>query len=255
MADTRHYFLRFKLIVTGDTERSHLPKLLRAVPAHAPCSFSVERKIGQLTPRGTKRKLTMVGGRKRIPSRDESIGIDVSRWIRETPDVFVLLIDDIEHARRPKIEAIFQRYRDAVDLRLKPEERHRVGVHFLANMLEAYYFAHAEAVNQALGLELGDFDGDVETIRNPKGKLKQLFPGFREVEHGGRILDRLKLAHVLGDPATCAWLRALVGWICSVLDGHVDATLMPELKAFETRCHLEDGIQSPITRDQAAPSR
>ena len=46
-------------------------------------------------------------------------------------------------------------------------------VHFLVNMLEAYYFAHAAATNGVLGTELEDFEGDVESIRHPKNDLKK----------------------------------------------------------------------------------
>ena len=35
----------------------------------------------------------------------------------------------------------------------------KAAVHFLVNMLEAYYFADAEAVNSVLGTKLQDFDG------------------------------------------------------------------------------------------------
>jgi hypothetical protein len=81
-------------------------------------------------------------------------------------------------------------------------------------MLEAYYFAHAAAINGALGTELIDFEGDVETIRHPKNELKKLSPGFDEVEHGRLILEQLDVIHVLSNPSTCRSLRTLFGW-CS----------------------------------------
>ncbi len=92
-------------------------------------------------------------------------------------------------------------------------------MHFLVNMLEAYYFADAAAVNAVLNLRppLIDWPEDVETIRNPKAELKRLFPGFKEVDHGGRILDCLDVAHVLSRPDTCAWLRTLFSWCTRVL--------------------------------------
>jgi len=57
---------------------------------------------------------------------------------------------------------VFRRYRDAVDALLDPEEKSRAAVHFLVNILEAYFFADAQAVNKALDLPepLQDHDGD-----------------------------------------------------------------------------------------------
>jgi len=43
---------------------------------------------------------------------------------------------------------VFERYRNALDAVLATLQlHHRAAVHFLVNMLEAYYFAHADAVN------------------------------------------------------------------------------------------------------------
>jgi hypothetical protein len=91
---------------------------------------------------------------------------------------------------------------------------HRASVHFLVNMLEAYYFAHADAVNAVLGTQLADFAGDVETIRHPKNELKRHHPGFDEIDHGRAILERLDVPHILSNPETCRSLRTLFGW-CS----------------------------------------
>jgi hypothetical protein len=97
---------------------------------------------------------------------------------------------------------------------LQPEEQVRASVHFFANMLEAYYFAHSAAVNRALGTTIlwADHDGDVEIIGHPKGDLKNLFPGFDEREHGASIVALLNLEHILGNPNTCAYLRSLLDW-------------------------------------------
>ena len=54
-------------------------------------------------------------------------------------------------------------------------------------MLEAYYFADATTVNAVLQTQLTDYEGDVETIRHPKGELKQRYSGFNEKEHDGKI--------------------------------------------------------------------
>ena len=88
----------------------------------------------------------------------------------------------------------------------------RAAVHFLVNMLEAYYFADANAVNDVLGTSVEDFDGDVETIANPKAELKGVFPRFNEKEHGSQIVRQLDVAHVLSRPDACASLRTMFIW-------------------------------------------
>ncbi len=87
------------------------------------------------------------------------------------PCHFVILVDDLEHARREQAQQIFDRYRLALDTMLKDAQQSRVAVHFLVNMLKAYYFADAKAVNAVLDLDspLEDHPGDVEMIRHPKG--------------------------------------------------------------------------------------
>jgi hypothetical protein len=90
--------------------------------------------------------------------------------------------------------------------------RARAAVHFLKNMLEAYYFADAAAISSVLGLSLVDHDGDVEQIGHPKNRLKQLFPNFDEVEHGHRIVDALDLEKVLCNPETCPTRWSVGSW-------------------------------------------
>jgi len=92
------------------------------------------------------------------------------------------------------------------------DNKHRAAVHFLIYMLEAYYFADANAINLVLSTDLIDYEGDVETIRHPKGELKKLVNGFDEVEHGGKILSLLDVEHVLSNSTTAASLRTLYQW-------------------------------------------
>ena len=91
-------------------------------------------------------------------------------------------------------------------------------MHFLVMMLEAYYFADSTSLNQELGTNLSDFEGDVETIRHPKNRLKKLHRSFDEVKDGGRIIARLDLEHVLSDPSACASLRTIFAWCCKALE-------------------------------------
>jgi hypothetical protein len=119
-------------------------------------------------------------------------------------------------------------------------EKKRASVHFLVNMIEAYYFADAQAINQMLGTSLQDYEGDVETIRHPKGDLKQLYRGFDEVEDGGKILEYLNVEYVLSKPDTCASLRTLFAWCLKALGKNLN----------DDQYQLRNGKLSEITKGQ-----
>lgn len=214
--DLPHPHCSFGLIVTGKGERDFLPAFFGQLMQKAGCSFKVIGCVGQRSPiRSPARILTMVGCGKTIPDRDEEeIGLPARRFLRGHTCHFVIMIDDVEESRRPVIAQVFERYRTALDTMLRPAERQRAAVHFFANMLEAYYFGHSAAVNHALETVVveADFAGDVELIGHPKGELKRLFPGFDERAHGAIIVPLLDLEHIVANPATCAYLRSLLGW-------------------------------------------
>lgn len=156
----------------------------------------------------------MIGSGKRIPDRDATdIGLPARDFLSSEYS-FVVLVDDLEARRSGDIRQVFDRYRLALDEVLRPNQIGRASVHFLVNMLEAYYFADAQALNQVLGTEIGDYEGDVETIRNPKSKLRGLYQGFNEIMHGRRIVEGLRAHHVLSRKETCASLRTMFAWIC-----------------------------------------
>jgi hypothetical protein len=169
----------FGLIVTGKGERDFLPSLFRHLMGRAGCSFRVIGCLGQRNPiTSPAKQLQMVGAGKKIPDKDaEQIGLPARRFLNQSPCHFVVLLDDVELARRPVIARVFQRYRLAFDTILSPATRPKAAVHFFANMLEAYYFADSAAVNQALGTTVlpADHNGDVELIDHPKNKIKHLF--------------------------------------------------------------------------------
>jgi hypothetical protein len=241
---------QFALIVTGKGERDFLPSFFRSLPQRADCSFTVLRQIGQRSPlTSRKRQIKMVGVGKTIPDRDEQeIGLPARRYLRDQPNHFVVLVDDIEHDRRPQVADVFARYRTALDTMLKPDERQRAAVHFFANMLEAYYFADSAAVNEALGAIVltADYAGDVEDIRHPKNDIKALHRGFDERENGAQIVASLDLNHVLDNPETCAFLRALFGWCIARLRDNADVGD----DGFVTRYQLPAGRQAHLTKDQ-----
>ena len=180
------------------------------------CSFEVIRKVEQLGVRTSEKRLKMVGTGKDIPNKDAERIEYPARVYLQTPCTYILLLDDLEYARTHQAPQIFERYRNVLDTILL-DQKHRASVHFLVNMLEAYYFADAATVNAVLGTSLNDYEGDVETIRHPKGELKQRYSGFKEKEHGGQILDRLDVEKVLSDPNTCASLRTLFAWCLKAL--------------------------------------
>jgi hypothetical protein len=245
------HFFHFGLIVTGKSERAHLPKLFRPLLETGLCTFRVIRFIGQRSPiTSEKRILRMVGNGKAIPDRDATdIGLPARKHLRIGQCHAVILVDDLEQDRRPQAREVFDRYRSALDTIITDEQRHRASVHFLVNMLEAYYFADADAVNGVLELDppLADYDGDVELIPHPKAELKQLYPSFKEVDDGGRILEHLDLRHVLSRPDTCAWLRTLFAWCLDVLAQYpLDDVASSLAKQFR----LVDGVLSDVTSGQ-----
>jgi len=216
-SDQHCYFFKFGLLVTGKTEEEHIPKLFRTVMALGICSFEVIRKVEQLGVRTSNKKPKMVGSGENLLNKDAvRIGYPARGYLLKDPCTYVLLLDDLEYDRTAQAQQIFERYRNVLDTILL-DQKHRASVHFLVNMLEAYYFADAATVNGVLGTNLNDYKGDVETIIHPKNDLKQIYSGFKEKEHGGRILDRLNVENVLSDPNTCASLRTLFAWCLKAL--------------------------------------
>ena len=233
-------FFRIALLVTGKGEERFLPQLFRSLAAEGHCSFKVGRRITQLRPMTSERKKqAIVGSGKSIPSRDQEIGITTRGYLTGGYD-YVILIDDLEHDSRDEAEAVFRRYRTALDTILGPAGLGpRASVHFLVNMLEAYYLADASAINAVPATELADFEGDVETIRHPKNELKRIHPGFDEIEHGGEIIQHLDVPGVLSNPETCRSLRTLFGW-CSRAIG----------REFTDVYQLANGRYSELTQPQ-----
>ena len=183
--DSEWKFFRFYLLVTGKGEEVFSPKLFRSLAENGHCCFTVIGRIGQRSPITSERRLLkMIGEGKTIPDKDaKEIGLPVRRYLTDN-DTLVVLLDDLEANRASQAEAIYQRYRDALDTMLPEPQQHRASVHFFVNMIEAYYFADAAAINCVLGTDLADHEGDVESIRHPKGDLKELYAGFDEIEHG-----------------------------------------------------------------------
>jgi hypothetical protein len=228
-------FVQFGLLVTGKAEADFLPSLFRCLMATGQCHFRVHRKIEQLSPITSQRRLLKERGMgKRLIGRDEEIGLAARRFL-QVPDSYVVLIDDLEHGRADQMAAIYDRYRGALDAMLG-EQKHRAAVHFLVYMLEVYFFADSRAVNAVLGTAIADYPGDVETIRHPQGELKNLHPTYDARRHGKSILQTLDLRHVLSRADTCASLRTMFAWC-------VESLSLP----FTQEYRLLDGKYHPIT--------
>ncbi|MCY4341679.1 MAG: hypothetical protein OXE48_10015 [Gammaproteobacteria bacterium] len=237
--------VQFGLIVTGETEQRCLADLFRILASQSNCSFKVIRRIAQRSPITSEKRIQkMVGTGKKIPDRDaEQIGFPAWDFLC-SGGRFVILVDDLEASRAEKADAVFGRYREALDTVLGDSMSARAAVHFLANMLEAYYFGDARAVNEVLGTDLEDFDGDVETIKHPKNDLKSLCARFNEKEHGPMIVKRLDVQHVLAQRERCAFLRTMFKWASVAADatawlpaGCLHSTTMGQIDALEEFLH------------------
>jgi len=243
VGDPTWRFYRFGLIVTGKVEADALPHLFRSLAATGRCRFEVIRRIGQRSPRTSpKRRLTVTGTDKAIPDSDAmEIGLPARQYLCQD-DAFVILVDDLEHSRRPQARDVFNRYRQALDALLEPcGLAARASVHFFVNMLEAYYLADPHAVSEVLDIQLPSRTDDVETIRNPKAELRRAAPAFDERRDGAEILKRIDVPAVLSHLDTCASLRALFGW-CAAAIAETPTTLW----------QLDRGAYSVVTGPQIA---
>ena len=238
-------YFHFGLIVTGETEQQHLPKLFKSLMEAGICTFEVIRRVGQLKVITSVERLKALNNGKDIPSIDAKIGLTARKYLMTDVCHFVLLIDDLEYDRSDQAQQVFDRYRLALDTRLNAL-KHRASVHFLVNMLEAYYFADVRAIKTVLGNSLADYAGDVETIRNPKSDLRELYPSFGEIEDGGEILNHIDIEHVLSHPDACASLRTLFAWCVKVLETYSDHDCVD----FYDKYRLHDGKLSEITGTQ-----
>ena len=244
------YYFHFGLIVTGKSEREHLPKLFKSLMATGICTFQVIGFIGQRSPiTSEKKKYKMVGTGKTIPNKDQDeIGLPARKYLQGDPCCFVVLVDDLEHDRRENAKEVFYRYRRALDTILADSQKTRAAVHFLVNMLEAYYFADAKTLNSVLSLNpaLEDYKDDVEDIHHPKAEILKLYALFHESNDGGKILETIDIEHVLSRPDTCAWLRTLFAWCVKKMEQHP----FHESLALSEKYRLRDGKLSEITRLQ-----
>ena len=238
-------YFHFGLIVTGETEQQHLPKLFKSLMETGICTFEVIRRVGQLGAITSAKRLKALRNGKDIPDKDAKIGLEARKYLITHACHFVLLIDDLEYDRRDQAQQVFDRYRLALDTVLNTL-KHRASVHFMVYMLEAYYFANARAIKTVLGTSLSDCGDDVETIRNPKSDLRQMHPSFEVIDDGGEILNHIDIEHILSRPDACASLRILFAWCVKVLETYSDHDCV----GFHDKYRLHEGKLSEITGTQ-----
>jgi hypothetical protein len=90
-------FFRIALLVTGKGEEQFLPQLFRSLAAEGHCSFKVVRRIPQLRPMTSERKIQrVVGSGQSIPRLDQDLGISARGDLTGGFD-YVILVDDLEH--------------------------------------------------------------------------------------------------------------------------------------------------------------
>ncbi|MFB3041105.1 MAG: hypothetical protein ACE1ZS_04760, partial [Candidatus Poribacteria bacterium] len=80
-------------------------------------------------------------------------------------------------------------------------------------------------------------------------ELKDHFSGFHKVEHGGKILEKIDIEHVLSRPDTCASLRTLFAWCVKVLGRYPDTEYFNNL-SLAKKYQLHHGRLSEITGTQ-----
>lgn len=220
----------FIIAVTGHAEVDCVPILLRRVLPEWACGAQIE-KVRRVPQRPRLRIRGRKGGQL-IEGMD-----DHQRLVREVPKLlgggkarFFVWIDDLESGEdRQNPQPHFNYYRELMDGGIHEPLRSRCSIHFLANMLEAYFLADTAAVNQVdispsgqsgqpQFLSLADHSGDCESIKNPKAVLKDAVnqecptSKFDEIAHGHAIVRKLNLDHILSNPQTCRALRTLVAW-------------------------------------------
>ncbi len=123
----------------------------------------------------------MVGKHQRLPTKDEEeIGLPVLLFLRRHPGSYAMVVDDLEGARRDVAAEVFARYWTALNEVLMTSKLHtRAAVHFLVNMLEAYYFADSNAVNSVAGAEVvaADHPTDVRADWTSQGRTQAALAG------------------------------------------------------------------------------
>jgi|GEM_PF-472727 len=246
--------IKLGLLVTGEGERLQLQRLFRSLKRDFPenITVTVVKNIKQHSPRSGKKhqaRLKALGTNKYVSTQDEAIGLAALGYLKNGDDHFTVLIDDLEGGRVAQAAQVFDRYTAGLHAVVPSGMWPRASVHFLCNMLEAYFLADIDAVNTAFGVLLHNYQGDVETVSHPKNELKRMLApagiNYKETEHVGKVLQQLNWDTVLADPATCPSLRTLFAWVC-----HALGAVPLDGQGGAARYRLNCGVFFPITGPQ-----
>lgn len=216
--------VRIQLVVTGRGEAKCAANLVgKVIHAAGRAIHPLEAVAADQRPRKQIRNISKLlpaqAGRQVPTKRHLEVIRELGKRLAD-PAVICILIDDLEKGERQAAAAHFEYYRRMLDDIPAKNAAARSSVHFLVNMLEAYFFHDVEATNQVIeGLELGRHDGDVEDISHPKNALENEIKqrigrdrGYRETDDAVKIVRHLNLETVLADPDQCRSLRTLVAW-------------------------------------------
>ncbi|MBA4030118.1 MAG: hypothetical protein C0478_04380 [Planctomyces sp.] len=214
--------VHLRLFVTGQGEETFLASFFRQLRhfESGEVIITAEYAFPQITVPTNAKKLAK-NGREVLEKIDKATIKKIRPWLLISTQHYAVLVDDLETGRRTVAETQFNFYREQIHriLDTKPEIKNRFSVHFFVNMVEAYYFNHPEVVNDVCGTSLTAQPGDVENIRHPKGRLKELVSQlergrkFDEMVDGTAIAKKLDLQKVLDNSEHCRALRTLVAWI------------------------------------------
>lgn len=211
-----------------------LGRALAGREASVGCSVRMLRWFPQLAPPGSGALLEQGGG-KELTDRQAELGVEVRNALAPRfgrAFDLVVFVDDLEHAFRARRREKFLLYREAIDRMLaregRPDEilRRRASVHFLVNMVEAYFFADPATFRSVLGIDpprvetLPSSESSAtpnpEDIKHPKGQIERILGelgrSYHETDDGAGLLEQLDAEVVLADPDTCASLRTLFAW-------------------------------------------
>ncbi len=244
-------FHKFGLMVTGESESAALPSLFRSLMEHGNCTFEFFQKIDQLRAKTSqKHPLKVVNTDKTLPDKDAAIGFDARRYLSNQKDGYthhVILIDDLEGLNENDARNAYERYRVAL-VKINPKDEHRVSIHYLINMLEAYYFVNTDALNSFVNPEglpesqkiiFDNYSNDVEDMPHPKSAIKSKFAknkyrAFNEKQAAQEIIPQLNVPLILSNPDTCAGLRTLFKWCWGAIgEPHEERFCFEEGKLYE----------------------
>ena len=224
MSNSQHAPVALIFAVTGHAEVECVPAIIRKCMRLS----SAVVKIGTVSRVRQRPRLRIraKGSQKcQVLPEHEKLAREIPKLVRDERSYF-LWIDDLENEEdRKQPQPHFDYYARLLDDAVHAPMRERCSIHFLVNMLEAYFLADTSAVNTVLQpfLERPDtslkrHQGDCENIKNPKGTLvshvKHCNPTKRYIEttHGPGIARQLDIEQILSNPNHCRALRTLVAW-------------------------------------------